>query len=64
MLQLCNERHARGKYVSEGASADSNIVEKKLGREERYRTVISGMEPRRIAVVMLLPLVDVNDDVN
>jgi len=32
----------------------------KLGREERYRTVISGMEPRRIAVVMLLPLVDVN----
>jgi hypothetical protein len=26
-----------------------------LGREERYRTVISGMEPRRIAVVMLLP---------
>lgn len=29
---------------------------RKLGREERYRTVISGMEPRRIAVVMLLPL--------
>jgi len=28
---------------------------KNLGREERYRTVISGMEPRRIAVVMLLP---------
>jgi len=28
-----------------------------MGREERYRTVISGMEPRRIAVVMLLPLV-------
>jgi hypothetical protein len=27
----------------------------KLGREERFRTVISGMEPRRIAVVMLLP---------
>jgi hypothetical protein len=26
-----------------------------VGREERYRTVISGMEPRRIAVVMLLP---------
>ena len=26
-----------------------------MGREERYRTVISGMEPRRIAVVMLLP---------
>ena len=26
-----------------------------LGREERYRTVISGMEPRRIAEVMLLP---------
>jgi hypothetical protein len=31
------------------------IVEGKLGREERYRTVISGMEPRRIAEVMLLP---------
>jgi hypothetical protein len=29
----------------------------KLGREERYRTVISGMEPRRIAEVMLLPRV-------
>jgi hypothetical protein len=29
--------------------------EKALGREERDRTVISGMEPRRIAVVMLLP---------
>ena len=28
---------------------------RELGREERYRTVISGMEPRRIAVVMLLP---------
>lgn len=27
-----------------------------LGREDRYRTDISGMEPRRIAVVMLLPL--------
>ena len=26
-----------------------------LGREERYRTAISGMEPRRIAEVMLLP---------
>jgi hypothetical protein len=26
-----------------------------VGREERFRTVISGMEPRRIAVVMLLP---------
>jgi hypothetical protein len=31
--------------------------EGKLGREERYRTVISGMEPRRIAEVMLLPRV-------
>ena len=28
---------------------------KRLGREERYRTVVSGMEPRRIAEVMLLP---------
>jgi hypothetical protein len=27
----------------------------KLGREQRYRTVIFGMEPRRIAEVMLLP---------
>jgi hypothetical protein len=26
-----------------------------LGREERLRTVISGMETRRIAEVMLLP---------
>jgi hypothetical protein len=26
-----------------------------MGREERFRTAISGMEPRRIAVVMLLP---------
>ena len=26
-----------------------------MGREERFRTDISGMEPRRIAVVMLLP---------
>jgi hypothetical protein len=32
-----------------------NAVLKKLGREEWVRTVISGMEPRRIAVVMLLP---------
>ena len=31
------------------------LLEEKLGREERFRTVISGMEPRRIAVVMLLP---------
>jgi hypothetical protein len=29
-----------------------------VGREERRRTVISGMEPRRIAVVMLLPRPD------
>ena len=33
-------------------------LQEKLGREERYRTVISGMEPRRIAVVMLLPRTD------
>ena len=31
----------------------------KLGREERFRTLISGMEPRRIAVVMLLPRINV-----
>ena len=31
------------------------LLKEKLGREERFRTVISGMEPRRIAVVMLLP---------
>jgi hypothetical protein len=31
------------------------FAEAKLGREEWFRTVISGMEPRRIAVVMLLP---------
>jgi len=30
----------------------------KMGREERYRTAISGMEPRRIAEVMLLPRTD------
>ena len=30
-------------------------MRRRLGREERLRTVISGMEPRRIAVVMLLP---------
>jgi hypothetical protein len=30
-------------------------LQRKLGREDRFRTVISGMEPRRIAVVMLLP---------
>jgi hypothetical protein len=29
-----------------------------MGREERFRTVISGMEPRRIAKVMLLPHFD------
>lgn len=41
-------------------AAGLNVVRKeKLGREERYRTVISGMEPRRIAVVMLLPLIAV-----
>jgi hypothetical protein len=33
--------------------------QKDLGREERYRTDISGMEPRRIAVVMLLPRLSV-----
>jgi hypothetical protein len=33
-------------------------IKEKLGREERYRTVISGMEPRRIAEVMLLPRTD------
>lgn len=32
----------------------SNSI-RNLEREERFRTVISGMEPRRIAVVMLLP---------
>ena len=32
-----------------------SFAEAKLGREERFRTLISGMEPRRIAVVMLLP---------
>jgi hypothetical protein len=32
-----------------------DLHSKNLGREERFRTVISGMEPRRIAVVMLLP---------
>ena len=35
----------------------SHRVREKLGREDRCRTVISGMEPRRIAVVMLLPRV-------
>ncbi len=34
---------------------DGDFWSGKLGREERFRTVISGMEPRRIAVVMLLP---------
>jgi hypothetical protein len=46
--------------LSEGAGRNRKIdsglwLKRKLGREERYRTVISGMEPRRIAVVMLLP---------
>ena len=37
------------------ANCRRDLRRKNLGREERYRTVISGMEPRRIAVVMLLP---------
>ena len=41
-----------GKYRKSETAA---FLSRKLGREERFRTVISGMEPRRIAVVMLLP---------
>ena len=39
----------------ENLKAECNDGGKNLGREERYRTAISGMEPRRIAEVMLLP---------
>jgi hypothetical protein len=35
-----------------------------MGREDRFRTVISGMEPRRIAVVMLLPRTELNGEVS
>jgi hypothetical protein len=47
----CFHQRNRGRQTSwTGTSSEG-----KLGREERFRTVISGMEPRRIAVVMLLP---------
>lgn len=34
-----------------------------MGREERDRTVISGMEPRRIAVVMLPPRAELRKNI-
>ena len=48
----CSNRAAGKSRKSDAATPHSK---RKLGREERFRTVISGMEPRRIAVVMLLP---------
>jgi hypothetical protein len=48
---------ARAPGLATRARGSQNQIELfgSLGREDRYRTVISGMEPRRIAVVMLLP---------
>ena len=59
--RLPESAHPRHRRCRQRDSVQTGKVEKeedlnlKVGREERYRTVISGMEPRRIAVVMLLP---------
>src|SRR5579863_1461903 len=53
--QSCLSRAGGRRRKSDADSTNGENGGQKVGREERYRTVISGMEPRRIAVVMLLP---------
>jgi len=52
---LTDDKPAFSRFAIDQVGTDEEV---KLGREERYRTVISGMEPRRIAEVMLLPRTD------
>jgi hypothetical protein len=54
--QSQNKSELKGEMLKIATTAESGTA-RNLGREERYRTVISGMEPRRIAEVMLLPRV-------